>query len=114
MVLYHPRTKPHSSIRRTNRISRPALITQNAPRRRNQTHRLNLRTVLEHDLILVVHIAELFLGDINPSSGDVKRLAFLKLFVEVVDGVVEPCRTDFALFRLGTVQGGLRLGSESG
>jgi hypothetical protein len=62
-----------------------------------RTHRLNLRVVLKHDLVIIVHITELLLGDIDPSPGDVKDFTLLKHLVEIIHCVVESCCSDFTL-----------------
>jgi hypothetical protein len=41
------------------------------------THRLDLGVVLEHDLVLVIDVAELLLGDIYSGTGDVVDFSFL-------------------------------------
>jgi hypothetical protein len=81
-------TQSHRNQHIAHRPSRPA-----------RTYRFDLGVVLKHDLVLVVDVAKLLLGDIHPGPGDIVDFSFLQLFVEVVDGLVEPGSFDLGLDR---------------
>lgn len=88
---YHHHTTP-SHIEISISPSFPLALSRPA-----RTHRLDLGVVLKHDLVLVVDVAKLLLGDIHPGPGDIVDFSFLQLFIEVVDGLVEPGSFDLGL-----------------
>jgi hypothetical protein len=63
------------------------------------THGLDLGVVLEHDLVLVVDVGELLLGDVDARFRDEEDLALFEERVEPVDGIVEARSADLALAR---------------
>jgi hypothetical protein len=79
-------TQSHRNQHIAHRPSRPA-----------RTYRFDLGVVLKHDLVLVVDVAKLLLGDIHPRPRDIVDFSFLQLFVEVVHSLVEPGSFDLGL-----------------
>lgn len=73
------------------------------------THRLDLCVIFKHDLVFVVDVAKLLLGDVDPRLRDEKDLALLENGVKSIDDIVEARRSYLALCatsaRVGIDQG---------
>lgn len=60
------------------------------------THQFNLRVIIESNLIFIVDIVELLLGNVDARFGNEVNLVLFKNRVKLVDGVVESGCFDLA------------------